>query len=236
MKSDDLITLWEKGNESMFGEEKIDKTMIEKYLNEKTLKGSNSIKFNIIFYWFIQVSNLILLSMNLAGYAGNPAMIWVLVPQVVITIGIMLFGMDIFYKLKEINNYSESIHRLIELQLRFFKRPYELWLLLASVSAIILMTNVNFLIDNSDGTYPIHHKGMFIGVTLAAFLFIYGTQKLASLRGVRSLKMYLSDLQAGTLDQTARTERMKRRFIWLYAALFLFLLASVILGIIKALG
>ncbi len=228
--------LWEKGNESMFGEEKIDRTMIEKYLNEKTLKGSTGMKFNIIFYWFIQVTNLILLSMNLAGYAGNPAMIWILIPQVVVTVGIMLFGMDIYYKLREINNYSESIHRLIELQLQFYKRPYELWLMLTSVSAIILMTNVNFLIDNIDGTYPIYHIGVFAGVTVAAFLFIYGTQKLAYLRGIRSLKMYLSDLQAGTLDQTSRAERMKKRFLWLYVALFLLLLTSVIFGIFKALG
>jgi hypothetical protein len=193
-------------------------------------------KFNIVFYGFIQVANLIFLSMNIAGYAGNSNMIWILIPLLVVTIGIMLFGMDIFYKLKEINNYSESIHRLIQLQLRFFKGPYEIWLLLASLSAIILMFNVNFLVDNTNGTYPIYHRATVAGVTGLLFLMIYLSQKLASQRRIRSLKMYLSDLQTGTLDQTAKAERMKRRFIWLYVALFFLLAASLILGILQAIG
>jgi len=234
MKKDELITLWQDGNDRMFRDEKTDKDMITKYLNEKTLKGSRSINFNLIFYGMIQVANIILLSMNLAGYMNNSAMIWIMIPQLAITIGILAFGMDIYYKLREINNYSDSLQSLINRQLWFYRRPYEVWLVLASVSAIILMTNVNLYIDNDNGSYVINNRIMFVGVTLGALLFIYGTQKITSLFGLRNLKAYLADLQRGTLDQSERRERSRRKFMWLWVVIFLLLSASLVFGLLAA--
>jgi len=236
MKQDELITLWEKGHDQLFREEQNNKAMIEKYITEKTLKSSFSIKFNIIFYWFILVANLIFLSMNLAGYSSNPGIIWLLVPQVVFTIGIMIYGIDIFYKFREINNYSETIQRLINLQLRFFRGPYEWWLVLSSVAVILLQLNINLFVDNDNGTYHIYNKVMYIGISVAAFVFIYGIQKLIAQKSLRTLKFYLSDLQEGALDQTKRLEHLKKRFIWVYVVIFLLLTASLVLGILKAIG
>ena len=235
MMKDELMALWETGNDQLFREEQIDKAMIEKYIKEKTLKGSASIRFNIVFYWFIQVANLIMLSMNVAGYMSNPSMLWFMIPQIFLTIGIMIFGMDVFFKLREINNYSESTQRLIEMQLRFFKGPYEWWLVLASVSAIILITNVNMYVDNDHGSYHIYNKLLYAAVTLGAFAFIYGTQKMVSFRSLRTLKIYLSDLKKGVLDQSQRLEGLKKRFIWLYVVIFLLLTVSLIFGLIQAL-
>ena len=234
MKKDELITLWQDGNDRMFRKEETDKDMITKYLNEKTLKGTRSINFNLIFYGMIQVANIILLSMNLVGYMNNSAMIWIMITQLAITIGILAFGMDIYYKLREINNYSDSLQNLINRQLWFYRRPYEVWLILASVSAIILMTNVNLYIDNDNGSYVINNRIMFVGVTLGALLFIYGTQKIASLFGLRNLKVYLADLQRGTLDQSERRERSRRQFLWLWVVIFLLLSASLVFGILAA--
>lgn len=234
MKKDELITLWEKGNDQLYEKKQIDKAMIEKYISEKALKGSMSVKFTILFYGLIQVVNLILLSMNVAGYMNNPTMLWFFVPQILVTIGIMIFGMDLFYKFREINNFSESTQKLVNLQLRFFRRPYEWWLVLTSVSAIILMTNLNMYVDNDNGAYHIYNKVMYAGVTLGAFLFIYGSQKLATLRSLRALKAYLSDLNKGVLDQTRKLEGLNKRLIWLFVVIFLLLTVSMILGIIQA--
>ena len=234
MKKDELITLWQDGNDRMFRKEETDKDMITKYLNEKTLKGTRSINFNLIFYGMIQVANIILLSMNLVGYMNNSSMIWIMIPQLAITIGILAFGIDIYYKLREINNYTDSLQSLINKQLWFYRRPYEVWLILASVSAIILMTNVNLYIDNDNGSYVINNRIMFVGVTLGALLFIYGTQKIASLFGLRNLKAYLADLQRGTLDQSERRERSRRQFLWLWVVIFLLLSASLVFGILAA--
>ena len=235
MKKDELIHMWQEGNDRMFRDKKTNKDMITKYLSEKTLKGNRNINFNLLFYGAIQVANIILLSMNLAGYMNNPSMMWILIPQLVITIGILVFGIDVFYKFREINNYSDSLRNLIQKQLWFYRKPYELWLVLASVSAIILITNLNLYVDNDNGSYVINNKAIFVGITLMAFLFIYGTQKATSLLGLRKLKAYLSDLQQGVLDSSERIERSKKRYLWLWVAVFLLLSASLVFGILTAL-
>jgi len=234
MKKDELIDMWQKGNDRMFRDEKTDKKMIAQYLNEKTLKGNKSIYFNLIFYGLMQLANIILLSLNLAGYMNNPALIWILIPQLAITIGILIFEIDIYYKFREINNYSESLQVLIEKQLWFFKRPYEIFLVLAALSAIILMSNLNLYVDNDNGSYVVNNKLMFVMVTIGAFLFIYGALKVASLRGYKALKAYLHDLQQGALEKSERLERTKKRYLWLWIVVFVLLCVTLIFGILAA--
>lgn len=232
---DELINMWQEGSNRLFRDELTDKDMITQYLNEKTLKGNRSINSNLIFYGIIQVANIILLSMNLAGYLNNPSIIWIIIPQLIFTIGTLVFGMDVFYKFREINNYSDSLQNLIKKQLWFYRRPYEIWLVLVSVSMIILSTNVNLYIDNDNGSYAINNKLMVIGVTLAAWLIIYGALKATSLRGLRTLKAYLYDLQQGALDQSEGLERTKKRYLWLWVVVCLLLTASLVFGILTAL-
>jgi len=234
MKKDELIHMWKEGSEQLFGDKKTDRDMITKYLNEKTLKGNRNINFNLIFYGAIQVANIILLSMNLAGFLNNPAMIWILIAQLVFTIGTLVFGMDVFYKFRDINNYSDSLQNLIKKQLWFYRRPYEIWLFLAAVSGIVLISNVNLYVDNDNGSYVINNKGLFVGGTLGAFLFIYGSLKLTSLFGLRTLKAYLADLQQGALERSKEMKRSRKRYLWLWVIVFLLLTASLVFGILKA--
>jgi hypothetical protein len=235
MKKDELIQMWKEGSGRLFGDEKTDKEMITQYLNEKTLKGNRSIKFNLIFYGLIQVANIVLLSMNLAGYLNNTAIIWILLPMLVITIGILVYGMDVFYRFREINNYSDSLQNLIEKQLWFYRRPYEFWLVLASISVIILSMNINLYVDNDNGSYVIYNKLKFAGIILGMFIFIYGALKLTSQLGLRKLKAYLSDLRAGSLDQSKQIERGQKKFLWLWVLVFVLLTVIMILGLMKAL-
>lgn len=235
MKKDELIQMWQRENDHLFGDEQIEKDMITKYLSEKAIKGNRNIHFNLAFYGTLQLANIILISMNLAGFLNNPAVIWILVSMLVFTIGTLVFGIDVFYKFREINNYSDSLQSLIQKQLWFYRRPYEIWLILSSVSAIILISNVNLFIDNDNGTYVIYNKVLFAGVTLASFIFIYGAQKLASLYGLRKLKVYLSDLQQGVLDQSKSMERLRRRYLWVWVLVFILLTAFLIFGILAAL-
>ena len=236
MKKNELIRIWQEGNNRLSGDEKTDRDMITKYLSEKTLKGNRNIYFNLFFYEAIQLANIILLAMNFASSLDNPSMLWILLPQLVITIGILVFGIDVYYKFRAINNYSDSLQNLIQKQLKFYRRPYEIWLVLASISAIILIFNLNFNIDNVNGYYAINNKVMFVGVTLGALLFIYGSQKAVSLLGLRSLKAYLSDLEQGVLDQSEQIERVRKSYLWLWVAVFILLCASLIFGILAALG
>lgn len=235
MKNDELIHMWQEGSERMFRDELTDRDMIAQYLNEKTLKGNRSMYSNLLFYGVIHVANIILLSMNLAGYQNNPSIIWILISQLAITIGSLVFSMDVYYKFREINNYSDSLQSLIQKQIWFYRRPYEIWLVLASLSAIILASNLNLYVDNDNGSYVINNKLMFVGVTLAAFLFIYGALKLTSLLGLRRLKAYLADLRQGALEQSERMEQIKKRFLWLWVAVFILLTAFMVYGLLTAL-
>jgi len=236
MKKDELISMWEEENSELYRNQKTDRNMITQYLNEKTLKGSRNMKFSLIFYGIIQLANIVLISMNLTGYANNQAMIWALIAQLVLSIAILVFSMDMFYRLREINNYSESLIQLINKQLYFYKRPFEIWQVLAALSAIILITNINLFIDNDNGSYVIYHKLRYALVTLGVFLFIYVSQKMSSTLGLRNLKAYLSDLQAGSLDQSQSLEHKRKRYLYLWIALFVLLTASLVFGLIKALS
>jgi hypothetical protein len=234
MKKDELIQIWQEGNKRMSGEIKTDRDMITKYLNEKTLKGNRDIYFNLLFYGAIQLANLILLSLNLAASLNNPYMKWIFIPQVAFTIGTLVFGIDVFKKFREINNYSETLQNLIQKQLRFYRRPYEIWLVLASLSVMFLFLNLSYCIDNVDGYYAINNRVLFVGVTLASLLVIYGSLKAARNLGLRRLKAYLTDLQQGDLEQSEKMERKRRGYLWFWVVVFILLGASLVFGILVA--
>lgn len=235
MKKDELIHMWKEGSARLFSDKKTDKEMITEYLNERTLKGNRSILFNLFFYGLFQLASIILISMNLAGYLNNPFIIRSLISMLVLNIGILVYGMDVYRRFREINNYSESLNKLIQKQLHFYRRPYEIWLILASVSVIILSLNLNLYVDNDGGSYVIYNKARFAGIMLGMFVFIYGALKVTSILGLRKLRAYLSDLQEGTLDQSKRMEQNQKRFLWLWIVLFLVLLALMVMGLLKAL-
>jgi hypothetical protein len=58
---------------------------------------------------------------------------------------------------------------------------------------------------------------------------------VASFQGLKALKAYLHDLKQGSLDQSEGLERTKRRYLWLWIAIFVMLTASMVLGLLKAL-
>jgi hypothetical protein len=181
-------------------------------------------------------ADLILLSMNLASCLNNPSMLWILVPQLAITIGVLVFGIDVYYQFKAINNYSDPLQTLIQKQLKFYRKPYEIWLLLASVSVIILIFNLNFNIDNVNGYYAVNNRVIFTGLTAGALLFIYGSHKAVSLMGRRRLKACLADLEQGVLDHGEGMERSRESYLWFWVAVFILLCVALILGILKVLG
>ena len=233
MEKDELLDIWKKGNEKLFENQKINKIMITKYLNEKTLKTSRYFNFNIIFYWFIQLVNIILLSMNLVGYLKNTTIFWVLIPQLIISLGILLYGIIIYYKFREINNYSDTLLNMINKQLKYFKTNYEIWLFITSLSVLILLFNVNIMVDYDGGRYPINNKLLYIGTNIFVFLFIYGTQKAASFVKLKALKAYMTDLQNGILDKSIEIEKNKKKYVWIGVVLVLILVAFLVFGIIK---
>jgi hypothetical protein len=171
--------------------------------------------------------------MNLAGYINNPVMIWALVPQLILSIGILIFGITVFYKLKVINNYSDTLSNLINKQLRFIKTDYEIWMVITSFSLLILIFAVNIFVDNDNGHYFIYNKIKYVIINIAVFLFIYGIQKFSSIFQFRALKIYLSDLKSGILDESIGLEKNRKKYKWLLVVIAIILTITAIFGVMK---
>jgi len=233
MERDELINIWKEGNENIFKNQKVNKDMITNYLNKKTLVTSRYFIFNILFYCCIQLASIIMISMNLAGYINNPVMMWALIPQLILSICILIFGISIFYKLKVINNYSDTLSNLINKQLRFIKTDYEIWLVITSFSLLILIFAVNIFVDNDNGHYYIYNKIKYVIINIAVFLFIYGIQKYSSVFQLRALKIYLSDLKSGILNESIGLEKSKKRYKWLLFVIVIIFTIIAIVGFFK---
>ena len=233
MERDELINIWKEGNENIFKNQEINKDMITNYLSKKTLVTSRYFIFNILFYCCIQLASIILISMNLAGYINNPVMMWALIPQLILSICILIFGISIFYKLKVINNYSDTLSNLINKQLRFIKTDYEIWLVITSFSLLILIFAVNIFVDNDNGHYYIYNKIKYVIINIAVFLFIYGIQKYSSVFQLRALKIYLSDLKSGILNESIGLEKSKKRYKWLLFVIVIIFTIIAIVGFFK---
>ncbi|MFC1731084.1 hypothetical protein ACFL6I_12190 [candidate division KSB1 bacterium] len=233
MEKDELSNIWQKGNDHLLKDKKIDKEMITNYLSEKTLKTSKLFVFNIVFYCCIQLASIILLSMNLAGYMNNRVMIWILIVQLMVSMGILLYGIHIFYRLRIINNYSDTLSNMIDKQLLFFRTHYEIWLVITSFSVLILIFAVNIFVDNDNGQYLIYNKMKYSMINLILFLFIYGTQKLSGFIQLRNLKAYLSDLRNGILDVSIGREKNMKKYQWVWILIAIIFTISLIAGILK---
>ena len=233
MEKDELFEIWKEGNESLLSKENINKAMIEKILSTKTHKNNWSLNFNLVFYFFLQLINIALISANIAGYFSNKVLFPVLIVLQAFSVGFLLYGIYLFYKFREINKYSDNLSSLISRQLRYIKTSYEIWLLIIAFSSLVLIYNLGFLVDNDNGQYHIYHKDVFIIVSIAVFLFIYGTQKIASSLLTRTLKANLTDLRNSILEESVRLEKSRKKYKWVWIVLFLIFTLTLIAGIIK---
>jgi hypothetical protein len=86
-----------------------------------------------------------------------------------------------------------------------------------------------------DGHYQINKVGVFIGINIGVFLFIYATQKITSDWKYKALKANLQDLNKGILDESIKMEHTKKRYFWIYVAITVILSGLFILGLLKAL-
>jgi hypothetical protein len=210
--------------------------MITQYLKPKLSKVNMTFNFNLIFYLLALIASIVLLSMNLYGYRSNPVMLAVESGLLGLSLIFIGYGIFIFMKIREINNFSKDIRELLESKIKFLRLHYEIWLIITAVAVWTLSFALNTLIDNQDGLYRINRIGVFVLTTLAMLVFIYGAQKLSAEISLRTLKAFLSDLENCYLDQTSKIESRRKKLRWVYFVLIIILTITVVLGILKARG
>ncbi|MBN2773243.1 MAG: hypothetical protein JXR31_03270 [Prolixibacteraceae bacterium] len=230
-----LFDFWEEGNRELFKNNDSSNEMIIKIINRSSRSTSFYFGFNILFYSAFILACIILVSMNLPMYAGNPVVRSVLIAQMVLCILFLSYGMFMFAKFRETKNYRKSITELLAGQLRFYKTYNDGWMVFSALAVLILIFNLNIMVDYNNGIYPIYNKSLYIAINIAIFIFIYGIQKAGSLFNQRKLRNYLSDLESGLYGNTLKMEKQRKWQTVAFIVLFVVLTGVLILGILKSL-
>jgi hypothetical protein len=67
-------------------------------------------------------------------------------------------------------------------------------------------------------------------------IFIYGIQKIAQIKVVREIRIYLADIQNEALEGSHQIEQAKRKYLVVCVILTIIFTIFFILGIIKAMS
>jgi hypothetical protein len=235
MENNNFIDTWEH-QKHVPDNEKLDKKMISDYLKPKVSKVSWTFSFNLVFYLLALLASIVMLAMNLYGYRSNPVMLAVQSGLLLYSLIFLGYGIFIFMKIREINNFSKDLHELLKSKIKFLRLHYEIWLIVTAFVVWILSFALNTLVDNMDGAYRINHVGFFIVISIVMLLFIYGVQKLSAEISLRQLKAFLNDLEANHLAQTGLIEQRKKKMRWIIITGIILLIVLLVLGIFKMLG
>jgi len=235
MNNDQYIHIWEQ-KEHVPENQKIDKTMITKYLQPRISRVRWGYNFNLLTYLAAILGSIVMLSMNIYGYRTNPVMLGIETGLLAISFGFLGYGLFILMKIREINTFTKDLRELLQAKLRFLRFHYEIWILFTAFVVLILIFALNTLVDNQDGIYRINRTSYYVLVNLFIFIFIYGVQKLSASFYFRELKGYLYDLETGYLEGPEVRARKRKKMRWIFLGLGLFLLIAGLLGFLRALG
>lgn len=235
MENNNFINIWEQ-NKHVPENEKFESTMITNYLKPKVSKVSWTFSFNLIFYLLALLASIVILSMNLYGYRTNPVMLAVELGLLFLSLIFLGYGVFIFMKIREINNFSKDLHELLVSKLKFLRFHYEIWLIITAIVVYILSFALNTLVDNQDGFYRINKVGFFVVISVAMLVFIYAVQKISAEVSLHNLKVFLTVLETSDMTQTENIEQKKRKLRWIYLAAIILLTAMLILGVVKMLS
>jgi hypothetical protein len=235
MENNNLINTWEQ-QKHVPENEKLESKMISDYLKPKVSKVNWTFNFNLLFYLAAVLVSIIVLSMNLYGYRTNTVMLAVESGLLFLSLIFLGYGVFIFMKIREINNFSKDLHELLESKIKFLRFHYEIWLIITAFVVWILAFAINTLVDNQYGVYRINKIGVFVLTTLAMLVFIYAVQKLSAEVSIRNLRAFLTDLELSYIAQTEKIEQKRKKMRWIYFVVIILLTVLFTLGVLKALS
>ncbi len=236
MNNDDLIKVWDDSQQNKsITNQKITKEMIENYLKPKLSKDYLSFNISILVTLAAFVACIIVFSINVYVYRNNPAMFRIELIGLISSLLFLCYGVYVFIRLRDINNFSKNLIDLIHAKLTFVKNQYEVWLVILSVGMVFLAFGINTLIDNVNGTYQINNLTNYAMVNLFVLGFVYLTNKFSTYVSVKKMKLYLSDLQSGMLENSSKAETEEKRRIWMFILFSVIVTAFILFGILRLL-
>ncbi|KPK75725.1 MAG: hypothetical protein AMJ79_10075 [Phycisphaerae bacterium SM23_30] len=234
MEKNDLINIWKEGNQEMLKTKIFTRSELEDFLRPKVRKATLSLNFNIFVYMAVLLATMVLIGIDLYGYRSNPIMLKVLIPMFVISSSFFGYGVFLLNYIHQINRNESDLMGSINKKLKVYRTHYEIWMWMMSISLLFLIFALNSMVDNDQGTYRINRPYFFAIMNLAILLFIYGVQKVAQFVSLKSIKVYLKDLQNEALEGSCQLEEDKKRYRIFAVILVIIFTGLLIWGIIKA--
>jgi len=231
MEKNDLKTIWKEGNQEMLKDKKFNKAELEGLIRPKITKATLSLHFNIFLFMAVQITTMALIGIDLHIFRSNPIMLKVLIPMFILSSSFFGYGVFLLNHLHQINRSELDLIGSINQKLKTYRTHYEVWMWMMSVSLVFLVLALNSMTDHDQGTYRINQPMVFAGIVSFMLLFIYGTQKLAQIVSLRTIKAYLNDLLNEALDNSLSMEQENKRYRVLGVILVIILLALLILGL-----
>ncbi|RPH33740.1 MAG: hypothetical protein EHM93_03640 [Bacteroidales bacterium] len=237
MSNDELMKIWENNKQDSSNiNQKDTKEMIENYLKPKL--SNVYLSFNVSIFVTIAsfIASIIVLAINTYVYRENPKMFKIELGLLSLSLLFLFYGVYIFIKLREINNFSRSLVELVHSKLKFLRNQYEVWLVVLSVGMLVLIFGINTLVDNQNGTYRINDMFSYVMVNLFLFAFVYAINKYSAYLNIQKMKLYLKDLQSESMEQSMKDEGIIKKGTVILFFVAVVLTTFLILGILKING
>jgi hypothetical protein len=229
---DALQQIWDKGRK----EPKMSKAEIRAILQPHIRKNALGLRFLVWVYMAFIAVTLVCEGMAIYAFRVNPVMLAVHAGAALLTLGFLGYGVYLVGELAATDRGDESLVAVLRRRIRFYRTKYEIWLWMLALTVVFLSFAVSTAVDCQDGQYRINRPHVFIGVTIAQFLFMYVVLKTGHYMFLKELKAILSDLEHQVTTGTERIKVLKRS--WRLWGLALAILGTVllILGILRAVG
>lgn len=234
MENNDLVKIWKEGNQEILKGRRFERSELETFLKPKVSKATFSLNTNIVVFMAAQLAVAVLTGFDLYGYRTNPGMLKVFIPMLIACSAFFGYGVFLLSYIRQISHGDFDLVTAIKRKLKVYRTHYEAWMWIGAVSTLFLTFALNTLVDNDQGTYRINRPVVFTVTCLLVLLFIYGSQKIAQIKAVREIRIYLADIQNEVLEGSHKIEQAKIKYLVVFLILVIILTIFFILGIIKA--
>lgn len=237
METTNIERIWKSGG-SLFPEQPFpDQTILRKKGRKNLRKNQVVILVYLGLYLAMLAFTFIMEIVNLYGYRGNTAWEAAHSGILVLTAGFMAYGIYLTIFFLKMNRTTSDLMTSIQNQIRFYKKHYEVWLVMIPLACVMLSIAISTFTDNDNGHYRINQIGVFAGTLIGMVVFLYATMKAVHFPLIHELRVYLSDLEAQSTEATNRYEIRKRKWRWWVAGAMVVLMGVLVyllvLGIMK---
>jgi len=121
MEKNDLINLWNEGNQKMLQTKNLDRSELEAFIKPKINKATLGLNFNILFYMAVLIATMILIGIDLYGYRSNPTMLKVLMPMLILSSAFFGYGVFMISNIFQINRNDVDLMACIKKKLKIYR-------------------------------------------------------------------------------------------------------------------